>query len=515
MNGDHFHTDSLEVFESELAAAGFEPVTVDGSSVWRGPIHQSFSGLTSATTMDVVVRPGWPFQSPALIVDGLDSNHATPGGFVCLWQDGDSSRDWVTVGGFLSRIGEWCENAKWGWKGDDLQGDAFLNFRRKSLFPFPYVATVDLPELNVRSGGWGEFHGAVSLNPLRLDIRQGRQSGGRCLRGIWFHAGALDGPPPRAFGEVFRYLSRSQRRGLNKALAGRRGPVPFAPSGGADIVLFCWERYGRPDLLVMACEGMNDEMEGLALQPGPKDEESLILRAGPDASLLRTIRATLFGAGALGGHVGTTLAESGLGYLDIVDGDVLLPENVVRHVAGHDQVGALKVQAVHRAISRHAPWTEVGEFPEAPVTPARIQELILNADIVVDATGNDAFVPALAMVAFEMSKPLVSGALYRGGSVARVQRQMLPGDTPIHLRQEGPQYPAIPSGNGDSDFATPPLGCSAPVNNAPPASVLGCSALTVQVVVDALTGRFEFGDEVCEVYRSISQAPFDRVGRVS
>ena len=175
MNGDHFHIESLEVFERELAVAGFEPVTVDGFSVWRGPIHQSFSELTSATTMDVVARPGWPFQSPALIVEGLDSNHATPGGFVCLWQDGDPSCDWVTVGGFFARIGEWCENAKRGWDGDDLQGDAFLNFLRKSIFPFPYVATVDLPELKVRSGSWGEIHGAVSLNPPRLDIRQGRQ----------------------------------------------------------------------------------------------------------------------------------------------------------------------------------------------------------------------------------------------------------------------------------------------------------------------------------------------------
>lgn len=114
MNGDHFHTESLEVFERELAAAGFEPVTADGLSVWRGPIHQSFSGLTSAAAMDVVVRPGWPFQSPALIVEGIDSNHATPGGFVCLWQDGDPSCDWITVRGLFSRIEEWCENAKRG-----------------------------------------------------------------------------------------------------------------------------------------------------------------------------------------------------------------------------------------------------------------------------------------------------------------------------------------------------------------------------------------------------------------
>ncbi len=514
MTGDHFDTESLEAFEHGLAANGFEPIDVAGLSRWRGPIHQAFSGLTDAATMDVVIRPGWPFQSPALFVEGLDTNHATTGGFVCLWQDWDPSCDWATIEGFFSRIDEWCEKAKRGWEGDDLQGDAFLNFRRKSPFPFPYVATVDLPELEVCRGGWGEIYGMVSLNPPRIDIRRGRDWGGLWLRGLWFHAGELDGPPPRSFAETFRHLSRSQKKGLNRALSDRRRPEPFVPSGGVDLVLFCWERYGRPDLLVMACEGMNDETEAVALKPGPTDESSLILRAGPDAPLLRTIRAALFGAGALGGYVGTTLAESGIGFLDIVDGDVLLPENVVRHVAGNDQVGALKVQAVHRVISKHAPWTEIREYPESPVTPDKIRELISNADIVIDTTGNDAFVPALAIVASEIGAPLVSGALYRGGSVARVQRQALPEDMPIHLREEGAQYPAIPRGDAHDDFATPALGCSAPVNNAPPASVLGCAALTVRVAIDALTGRFEFKDEVSEVYRPIPQSPFDRVGRV-
>ena len=282
---------------------------------------------------------------------------------------------------------------------------------------------------------------------------------------------------------MFRCLSRAQVRGLRRELDKRRDPRPFVPSGGLDLILFCWDRHGTTDLLVMACEGMNNEMEEIALQPGPTDESNLILRAGPDAPVLRTSRVTLFGAGALGGHVGTALAESGLGSLDVVDGEVLLPENVVRHVAGHDQVG-------------------------------RIRELISGSDIVVDTTGNDAFVPALAMVAEELGKPLVSGALYRGGSVARVQRQVLAGDTPIHRREDGPQYPVIPGGDGHGEFATPALGCSAPVNNAPPAPVMGCAALITQVVIDALTRRFEFGDEVTDVYRPLAQAPFDRVGRV-
>ena len=510
MTDDHFHPESLDAFEHYLAEAGFRLVETSNQARWRGPIHQAFASLTAATTMDIVIGAGWPFRPPALFVDGLDTNHSTLGGFVCLWQEGDPSRQWETGEGFFARIEEWCENAERGWEGDDLGHDAFLNFRRN----LSNVATFDRSELGIHRGGWGELRGTVNRDPQRIDLGPGRASSPEHLRGLWFHAGRLSTPPPRQLSEVFRCLSRAQARGLRRELGRRRGPRPFVPSGGVDLILFCWERNGTIDLLVMACEGMNNEVEAIALQPGPNDEGTLILRAGPDAPALRTRRATLFGAGALGGYVGTSLAESGLGRLDVVDGEVLLPENVVRHVAGHDEVGNPKVQAVHHVIEKHAPWTEVAEVPEAPVTPARIRELIADSDIVVDATGNDAFVPALAMVAGEMGKPLVSGALYRGGSVARVQRQVLDGDTPINLRYDGPRYPVIPAGDGQGEFATPALGCSAPVNNAPPASVMGCAALITQVVIDALTHRLELGDEVIDVYRPLAQAPFDRVGRV-
>ena len=439
MTDHHFHLESLEAFERDLAEVGFRPVEAENQVRWRGPIHKAFANLTSATTMDIVIGAGWPFRPPALLVDGLDTNHSTLGGFVCLWQDGDPSREWETGEGFcpISRIEEWCRTAEHSWDGDDLGHDAFLNFQRK----LPNVATFDRSQLGIHQGGWGGLHSVVSLDPPRIDVGPGRASSPNHLRGLWFHAGRLSTPPPRQLSEVFRCLSRAQVRGLRRELDKRRDPRPFVPSGGLDLILFCWDRHGTTDLLVMACEGMNNEMEAIALQPGPTDESNLILRAGPDAPVLRTSRVTLFGAGALGGHVGTALAESGLGSLDVVDGEVLLPENVVRHVAGHDQVGKPKVQAVHQVVEKHAPWTAVAEFPEAPVAPGRIRELISGADIVVDTTGNDAFVPALAMVAEELGKPLVSGAL-------------------------------------------------------------------------ALTRRFEFGDEVTDVYRPLAQAPFDRVGRV-
>ena len=507
---DCFDVASLEAFTVELVEAGFEPIEGSGRRVWRGPIHSAFASLTNAQTMVIAIVPGWPFQPPNLFVEGLNTNHSMLNGFVCMWREGDGSLRWMTIKGLFARIEEWCQNASRGWEHDDLGRDALLNFQSK----FGILATFDLPSFSTGNGGWGDFHGAVNADPCRVELRPGRQASSGRLRGLWFCVGELDTPPPRQLSEVSRCLSRAQRKGLERALRDRRKSEALVASGGVDLILFCWERRGRIDLLVMACKGMDNSLEAIALQTGPNDENSLILRAGPDAPTLRSRRATVFGAGALGGNVAVALAESGLGLLDLVDGDVLAPGNVVRHVAGHDQVGASKVRAVEAVVRNHAPWTEVTCQEKSPSTPSDIGALIANADVIVDATGDAAFTQALAMTMSAAGKPFIAGALYRGGFIARVQRQALTNDMLIGQRAGLPQYPVIPPGDDNEDLAIPDVGCSAPVNNAPPAAVLACSSLMVQTVIDALTGRFEFDDEVIDVYRPLSEPPFDRIGRV-
>lgn len=135
-------------------------------------------------------------------------------------------------------------------------------------------------------------------------------------------------------------------------------------------------------------------MEAAALVAEPNDDKTLRLRAGPDAEILKGRSVALFGAGALGGHVAVTLAESGVDSLRIVDGDLLSPGNVVRHVAGHDHVGGPKVNGVEATIRNHAPWTKVESMvPQTdPYGSQEIAQLIKNADMVIDATGNDSFV---------------------------------------------------------------------------------------------------------------------------
>ena len=367
--------------------------------------------------------------------------------------------------------------------------------------------------MNPHSASWGDCHGIMQASPPRVHIASGRNQSGSHMRGLWFNIGQLKGPPPRHLSEVPLHLPRRQRRALAKGLSERRRPEYFAPSGGVDLILFCWEHHRRTDLLVMVCQGTGEGVEAIAVLPGPNDEESLILRAGPDASKLRPVRATVFGAGALGGHVAVLLAECGIGFLDVVDPDLLLPGNVVRHVAGHRHVGAPKVRAVQEVVRDHVPWAEVSCFREGPHSPKEIGERISNADIVVDTTGNEALVKSLAMLMKESGQPLVSGALYRGGYIGRVQRQALATDTPIHQRDDLARYPVIPAGTDGDDFALPQVGCSAPVNNAPPSAVTACAALITQAAIDVLTARFEFPDEVIDVYRGISEPLFERVGR--
>ena len=148
MEQESFDIASLEGFRADLVASGFEPVPSTERRMWRGPIHPAFDGLTDTRTMEIVFDPGWPYRPPRVFVQGLNTNHSTLDGFVCLWRDGDLSGEWETVDGLFSRIEDWCKRAKNGWQDDDLPFDAYLNFKRK----WPLMATFDFESLRTSIG---------------------------------------------------------------------------------------------------------------------------------------------------------------------------------------------------------------------------------------------------------------------------------------------------------------------------------------------------------------------------
>lgn len=223
----------------------------------------------------------------------------------------------------------------------------------------------------------------------------------------------------------------------------------------------------------------------------------------------------MFGMGAIGSRLALLLAESGIGALTIVDGSRLRPGNVTRHAAGHISTGLPKVEAVRQLIADSAPWTKVETIKETVWTPTRLAELAAGADLVVDATGIAGFTDACSKLFEDKAIPFLTFALFRTGSIGRIRRQACSGDEPILSRIENPGvYPPIPPAPTPVAEALE-AGCSAPINNAPPHTVVALAASATQCTIDWLLGRSIWPDEVIEIYSPIEAAPFDAIGRIA
>jgi ThiF family protein len=495
-----------DTFRADLVRAGFEPVPGSSLTEWQGPSAPAFRAFTDAQVMRLRLKAGWPFIPPSLFVQGFASEHVNAEGEVCLWRGDDPSREWVTLEGINARIEAWCRKAQDGFDPVDQALDAHRYFRNT----LPDLATFDPDRFRPTAGSVdaqsGPFSGEIvrsGLIELQVDHAPGLP-----LRGYWYYRSRV-AVPPRTLEEFASLLGRGQQRNLERGLERLRRQL----DGALHLVALIWPRHGELDFLVLLLRVAEGKVVAAALQPAPMDRRTLLRRAGPDATALQRFAVAVIGCGAIGSHLAVLLAESGVGSIRLVDEAVLRPGHVVRHVGGHDQVGAGKTVVVDAAIRGHAPWVDSRVDARRPAAPSDIATILLEADLTVDAAGTTPITEIVSRVAEREGRPVLSVALYRGGAIGRVRRQWAERDTPIYQRAELEAYPVIPPGEGDTGGLE--VGCAAPVNNAMPASVAAVAALGAQLAVDALCGRWEYPEEVTDVYRAIDTAPFDRVGRVA
>lgn len=492
-----------DAFRAELVRAGFEPVPNTGLMEWEGPISSRFAAFTEAQVMRLRLKPGWPFIPPSLFVQGFASEHVAANGEVCLWRGDDPSREWLTLERINARIVAWCQKARDGFDPVDHALDAHRYFRDIK----PELAVFDPDGFRPPNGFADAQMDTLSGSPLLprvVELRPGQVTG-FALRGHWYYRDRV-AVPPRTLEEFTALLGEGQKRNFERGLDRLRRRL----DGAIDLAILVWPRYGELDFLVLRFTVADGRVTAVALQAAPTDRRTLLRRAGADAPELQRCAVSVIGCGAIGSHVALLLAESGVGSIRLADEAPLRPGHVVRHVAGHGQVGEEKAAAVETAIRAHAPWAETRLIIRRLAAPAEIATILREADLTIDAAGSGPVTEILSRVAEREHRPLLSVALYRGGAISRARRQWPERDMPIHLRAG--VYPRIPPGDGDSGGLE--VGCAAPVNNATPSSVAAVAALGVQLAVDALVGRWEYPEEVTDVYRAVDIAPFDRVGRL-
>lgn len=492
---------SLDAFRAELIEASFEP-TEEGGRRWQGPLHPALAEFTSAKTMRICIQDGWPYRPPTLHVRGIASEHAVLNGEVCLFQPGEHDVSaWSTLEAYNARIAQWAELASDGFRLEDDLLDPHLYFRAKSsalatLELAAIVAEGDKAKTGTLRGVWTDRRRVLALSTGSAE--------GDALPGRWYYNPALSAPPRDLAG--FRAaLTQGQRNNLARRLKAVQRDQREAVLG------LLWQTpVGQRNCLVVVAEPEEGEPKLRSLELAPTDRQTLLLRAGPDTGELARKRVVLFGAGAIGSHVASLLARAGLGELRAVDDDKLRPGNIVRHAGAPSFVGWNKAIATEVAVKFVAPWTKF-EVELKSWDSEQLGELISDCDLAIDATGLVTFAELLGRVALDAETSLISAALFRGGFLGRVRRQVPGLDTPFLERQASEEFPVIPPGEEPKHFEA---GCSAAVNNASPIAVAAISATTAEVGVDLLTDRLEYPAELIDVYRPLDDAPFDRLGRV-
>lgn len=499
-------------FRSGLINAGFSPSDDDGVPVWTGPLRASVRPLTNATRMQIRIHPGWPLRYAHVVVAGLRTEHDAHG-TICLWAEDDPAQ----VGGrelsaLFDRLDRWADAAQNGFRDADRALDASHLFAAQSSY------RAELPLADLIASGADGYTATVfaTVQGSTLLIKRGNPPDPRAVAAPLLHGAvylrADIGEPPRTLDDIGGSLLRNQRRNLAAGLSRRAATVFPKPSGGHDFIVLTWPRYGEDhDALVVSLSGAGDDVHSASLAATANDVSALRGRAGPDADLLAGKTVVIAGAGSVGGHVAVALACSGVSTVHLHDSDYLTSGNLVRHVSSARFVGYRKTDAVAADVEQHAPWTTVIPHDDLPYDPLELRAAIAAVDLVVDCTGILPLTAALAEVSRRAGIPLLTGALYHHGALARVQRQIAD-DVPLGARPTDDRYHDLPpddSGTTGAGFLE--LGCTAPVNNAPPVAVLGTAADLAAAAIDLLTGRRERPDERIIVFRPMGP-PFEHPG---
>ena len=165
---------------------------------------------------------------------------------------------------------------------------------------------------------------------------------------------------------------------------------------------------------------------------------------GVDGQLkLKSSRVCVIGVGGLGSPVCMQLASMGVGFIRIVDRDVVDISNLQRqHLYGVDDIGIPKVEAAKKRLVKMNPFIEVEPVPVS-ITYHNAESILEGCDVVVDCLDNMSARYTLNRTCLKLGIPLVYGAvIMKVGNTTTI----IPGETAcLECFQGGVNDASLPS----------------------------------------------------------------------
>ena len=157
---------------------------------------------------------------------------------------------------------------------------------------------------------------------------------------------------------------------------------------------------------------------------------------------LEKARVLLVGAGGLGSPAAFYLAAAGVGFIRLVDDDVVDRSNLHRQILHtEDRIGELKVESAARSLRALNPRTQI-DARAMRLTAENVDSLLADVDVAVDGADNFPARYLLSDACVNLGKPLVYGAVHRfEGQVSLFDAGRQRGHAPCY-RCLFPQAPA-------------------------------------------------------------------------
>lgn len=166
-------------------------------------------------------------------------------------------------------------------------------------------------------------------------------------------------------------------------------------------------------------ESLKDGDEVALIKRGeiPKKEELeflMVSRHTPKVyQALKKARVAVAGAGGLGSNIAISLARIGVGYIKVIDFDVVEPSNLNRQQYFIKQIGMKKVEALKENIEAINPFIEI-EAIDKKIVSQNIDELLSDVDIIVEAfddPANKAMLVNEALIKFKDKKIVAASGM--------------------------------------------------------------------------------------------------------
>lgn len=480
----------LQDFQQWLLAADFVPAA-GISNGWQGAIYIDWEDIQSgvwnsaAHQVTIILPPGFPYHAPVVLSTDTPvltpSWHFSPQRCLCLWREPGGWNPFMSAQKLLERIRDWFHHYHTGdWPEDFTPTDLHLYLENEGMI---VIGDEWCPPTEERKGTFALWRNnkykLITPSLVGLRDQQGKankemrlvsalswiEQGVQTYPGVWFRVNEPFVPASRLemlLKQIDQYQGVSSGttndfliRHLSRVIAcdGFSIAIGYPGTRQQEQWLFLWVRKPTGRKLHLANQELIKAIEVRSFSTEPARKSDLLRRTIHLSKDLSSKRVALFGVGALGGSIALLLAKAGLGEIRIIDSDQMKPTNVIRHIAGLDEVGIDKTFAVRRKILRHNPDCVVMRYEET-WKEQELERIIKDVDLVIDATANASFSLWLNQIIIRNKVSVLYTASYRRASVGRLilYRSASDQDDPClacyllnEERWEKEAYPIIPS----------------------------------------------------------------------